>query len=90
VEDFGITTVEALASGRPVIAYNAGGAKELVEEGVTGTFMQDQTWESLVDVILHFDHTKFNPEIIKQSAEKYNWKNFNEKIVEFVNSKISE
>lgn len=89
VEDFGITAVEALASGRPVIAYKDGGACEQIIEGVNGEFMEDQTWECLVDLILHFDHTKFNPETIKQSAEKYNWKIFHQHLADFVKSKIS-
>lgn len=76
VEDFGITTVEALASGRPVIAFADGGALELINKGVNGEFINDQTWESLVDTLLYFDPHRYDPKIIKESAEKYNWKNF--------------
>jgi len=46
-EDFGIVPVEAMASGRPVIAYRAGGALETVQDGLTGVFFGDQTPESL-------------------------------------------
>jgi glycosyltransferase involved in cell wall biosynthesis len=48
LEDFGITPVEAMASGRPVIAYAQGGALETVQHGVTGIHFRDQTVESLV------------------------------------------
>lgn len=48
LEDFGITPVEAIASGRPVIAYARGGALETVQHGVTGLLFQDQTVESLI------------------------------------------
>ncbi len=48
-EDFGITPLEAQASGRPVIAYGKGGALETVVEGKTGLFFKEQTKGSLKD-----------------------------------------
>jgi len=63
-EDFGITTIEAMASGRPVIAYRAGGATETVIDGVTGEFFDEQIWEELADKIIRFNHHQYNPEII--------------------------
>jgi len=53
-EDFGISAVEAMASGCPVIAYDAGGVKETVISGETGIFFEEQNWASLVDAILRF------------------------------------
>jgi glycosyltransferase involved in cell wall biosynthesis len=50
-EDFGIVPVEAMASGRPVIAYGKGGATETVQEGLTGTFFHEQSVEALIDAI---------------------------------------
>jgi glycosyltransferase involved in cell wall biosynthesis len=50
-EDFGLTPLEANASGRPVIAYRAGGALETVVEGRTGWFFDAQTPESLMPVL---------------------------------------
>lgn len=70
-EDFGITAVEAMAAGRPVIAYRKGGATETVIEGVTGEFFDEQIWEELADHLLRFDETKYNPETIKAHAEKF-------------------
>lgn len=54
-EDFGLTPVEAMAAGRPVIAYRAGGATETVVEGGTGLFFDAQTPQHLVDAILRFE-----------------------------------
>ena len=55
VEDFGITAVEAQAAGKPVIAYRAGGALESVADGTTGLFFDEQSAESLMDVIERFE-----------------------------------
>ena len=55
VEDFGITAVEAMACGRPVIALSQGGAVETIAPNETGVFFHKQTWESLLDALLHFN-----------------------------------
>ncbi|MCC6639450.1 glycosyltransferase [Candidatus Falkowbacteria bacterium] len=76
VEDFGITAVEALAAGTPVIAYGKGGAREIVTPGVTGEFMKYQNWESLVDVILSFDDKRYQPQALKDAAQRYSTEKF--------------
>lgn len=67
-EDFGIVPVEAMASGRPVIAFAAGGALETVREGVTGTFFKEQTPQCLIDTVRNFDESKYNSTTIRQYA----------------------
>ena len=59
-EDFGLTSLEAQASGRPVIAYAAGGALETVVEGVTGTFFHEQTPEALITAVKNFHRFEFD------------------------------
>lgn len=56
IEDFGITPLEAQASGTPVIAFGAGGALETVLEGRTGTFFHQQTADALCESIVHFEN----------------------------------
>ena len=58
IEDFGIIPVEAQAAGCPVIAYRDGGALETVREGVTGLFFNEQTPESLMAAMDHFEQNE--------------------------------
>jgi glycosyltransferase involved in cell wall biosynthesis len=55
VEDFGITPLESMASGTPVIAFQRGGATETVVPNQTGVFFDEQTVESLCEAILRFE-----------------------------------
>lgn len=75
-EDFGITAVEAMAAGRPVIAYGAGGALETIKPGVSGSFFQEQSWEALADAVIRFRYEKFDPEIIRQEAQRFSRNSF--------------
>jgi len=85
-EDFGITAVEAMASGRPVIAYRRGGAQETVIDGVTGEFIEEQSWEELANLIIRFRPENYDPQVIREHAEKFDTELFKEKIGEFVES----
>jgi glycosyltransferase involved in cell wall biosynthesis len=57
-EDFGIVPVEAMASGRPIIAFGRGGALETILEGKTGIFFQEQTPESLIQAVEQFESVR--------------------------------
>jgi glycosyltransferase involved in cell wall biosynthesis len=86
VEDFGITAVEAQASGRPVIAYRAGGALESVIEGQTGVFFNEQTPDSLSEVVCDFETepNRFSPEACRQNAERFGPERFRLEIKSFL------
>lgn len=79
-EDLGITAIEAMASGRPVIAYHRGGAVETVIEGVTGTFFNEQNWEALAQLLFQFEPEKFDAERIKAHASQFSTEKFNQKM----------
>lgn len=83
-EDFGITAVEAMASGRPVIAYRKGGAVETVVEGVTGEFLEEQTWEELANQIIRFAPERYDPLTIRRHALRYDSASFKRTMQEHV------
>ncbi len=76
VEDFGIVPLEAMASGRPVVALGQGGALETVVEGVTGTFFPDQTPDSLTHALERFLTMQFDHKKIRAHAEEFDIKVF--------------
>ncbi|MDE2435380.1 MAG: glycosyltransferase [Sphingomonadales bacterium] len=81
-EDFGITPVEAMASGRPVIAYGRGGALDTVEDGVTGLFYHDQDSSDLSLAVDGMERTlrDFNPRDALQRASAFAPEHFDRKI----------
>lgn len=83
-EDFGITPVESMAAGRPVIAYRRGGALETVVDGLSGVFFDEQSWEELADTVLHFDDKQFQTDKIRAHAEQFSTKIFRKKIYDLV------
>ncbi len=83
-EDFGMTAVEAMASGRPVIAYARGGALETVIPGKTGIFFQDQSPDGIIEVVKKFDSNNFDPKFIREHAEKFSKERFKKEIKEFI------
>ncbi len=83
-EDFGITPVESMAAGRPVIAYKKGGAVETVVEGLSGEFIETQTWEELADHLIRFDESRYDPKAIKAHAETFSRERFKKEMEEFV------
>jgi len=80
VEDFGLVAVESIACGTPVIAYNAGGAKEIVQHGVNGMLFNEQTEDAIIHSVAEFSKKKFNAKKVSETAKQFSAENFREKI----------
>ncbi len=89
-EDFGIVAIEAMASGRPVIAYRGGDIPEHLEEGKTGMFFNEQTSEALEMVLRKFREEDYDPDYIRACSLKFDKEIFKRKIKEIVERKLAE
>jgi glycosyltransferase involved in cell wall biosynthesis len=87
-EDFGITAVEAQATGCPVIAYKKGGALDTVVDGKTGVFFNKQTVESLSKAISRFGTLKFGKKQIVQNTKRFSKEKFQKNFLDFVKRKV--
>jgi glycosyltransferase involved in cell wall biosynthesis len=70
-EDFGIAPLEAMAAGRPVIAYAAGGALDTLAEGRTGVFFREATPASLAAAVRDFQTQSFDPATLRAHAQQF-------------------
>ncbi len=75
-EDFGLVPIEAQACGRPVIAYQGGGALETIIPSKTGEFFYPKTPAALIKKLKTFTHQKYSPDDCRKNAEKFSKKKF--------------
>ncbi len=71
-EDFGITPVEAMSMGVPVIVFKGGGYLETVMDGKTGLFVEDLKPEALVAAMKRIETLAFDPKHLKKNAQRFN------------------
>jgi len=83
-EDFGIVPVEAMASGRPVVAFGRGGATETVVDGVTGTFFEEQTVDALLDAVDRCEAGHFDPDAAVARSWAFSKDTFKIQMADFV------
>ena len=94
VEDFGIVPLEAMAAGRPVVAFAAGGALETVVppgtgDPPTGLFFDVQTVDALVDALCRLESgaIAFDPKALRARAEEFDRPRFRERIAAFLHGR---
>ena len=85
-EDFGMVPVEAMASGRPVIAFGRGGAMETVVDGETGIFFGEQSVEAIAAAIERFRNFTVDSTKISEHARKFGTDHFLAKFKKHVDS----
>lgn len=90
-EDFGITPIEAMSAGIPVLAYGRGGATETVVDGKTGLFFPEQTVESLCDCIVQFEEkgVAYTREEIRVHSQKFSEERFRNEIEQYCYEKLA-
>jgi glycosyltransferase involved in cell wall biosynthesis len=88
-EDFGIVAIEAMASGRPIIAYRGGDIVEHLESGKMGIFFDQQTPEALIDAIKKFDTIAFDEDIIRQHALRFDMEIFKRTIKDYIDKEYT-
>lgn len=81
IEDFGIVAVEAQACGTPVVAFRAGGALDIVVDGVTGVLFDHATPEALAEAV---ETVKQDPRACRRNAERFAERRFDEQILEII------
>jgi hypothetical protein len=75
-EDFGLTPIEAMSFGKPVLALRAGGYLESVAEGVSGSFFDRLDVPTLADALATFDERTFDANAVRRYAERFSRKRF--------------
>lgn len=88
-EDFGISAVEAMAAGLPVIAYEKGGALDIVTEGETGVFFKEQTVKNLKLAMEYSQHMDFSYNTLVQRSKRFDRSLFASKIRKIISDQVA-
>jgi glycosyltransferase involved in cell wall biosynthesis len=88
-EDFGIAPLEANASGRPVIAYAAGGALDTVVDGSTGVLFERQQVDSLMAAVRRAETIDWDSDLLRQHARKFDRNVFRDNLLAFVRESVA-
>ena len=83
-EDFGIVAIEALASGKPLIAFRGGDIPEHMEEEKMGVFFDKQSPEAIIEAVEKFEKMSFDPEYTRSKVLKFDREIFKEKMKEII------
>ena len=83
-EDFGIAMVEALSAGKPVIAYQKGGAGEIIDHGVHGLLFDRPRVSSIMESVVQCQSRRFSPAVLRKRAARFSRKIFESTFEQFV------
>lgn len=88
-EDFGIVAIEAMASGRPLIAYRGGDIVEHMEEGKMGVYFNEQTADAIVKAVEGFDENRYDPSFIRERALRFDKERFKATMKDYVTNALN-
>jgi glycosyltransferase involved in cell wall biosynthesis len=88
LDDFGIVPVEALAAGRPVVAFAAGGSLDSIRDGETGVLFRDPTPEALGAALDRLDQLTFDPARLRAAARRFDRTRFEQRFGALVESSL--
>jgi glycosyltransferase involved in cell wall biosynthesis len=89
-EDFGMVPVEAMASGRPVVAFGRGGATETVAQGLSGVFFAEQTVEAISSAVRTLAAIEIDPKMIAAHASRFGRDQFFQKMRTHIDGLLAE
>ena len=89
-EDFGMVPVEAMASGRPVVAFGRGGATETVAQGLSGVFFAEQTVEAISSAVKTLAAIEIDPKMIAAHASQFGRDHFLQKMRTHIDGLLAE
>lgn len=87
-EDFGLTAVEAMAHGKPVLALRRGGATETILEGITGEFFDDPIPAALADGVRRISRNSYDPAILRAHANQWSSERFKKALTDEVRAGV--
>jgi len=89
-EDFGIIPVEAMASGRPVVAFGRGGATETVLDGTTGMLFHEQSVDALTEAVERLEEMPLDQTAILRHAQRFNPARFRREMEILIQQALAE
>lgn len=89
LDDFGITAVEAMASGTPVIALKAGGALDYVQSGVTGEFFMPAKTAALGHTLRKFNGRAYSSAAVRACAQRFSKESFQKQMKAYLQKTLA-
>jgi glycosyltransferase involved in cell wall biosynthesis len=87
-EDFGIVAIEAMASGRPIIAFNGGDIPEHLEKEKMGIFFKHQTPQDIIEAVKKLEGRTFDSNYIREKSLKFDREIFKHRILEYIKTEL--